>query len=196
MGLLFERAEVGIGIAAEAGACGTGLAPAFEGLAQRPPRHRINPAKVAPGRRLGPRADAGHEPHGTPQHRAGRGRLASGGAPLVVALRTEELFEGVVGPRQVGPVGSVEQPGPVASRNLAEVVEGCPKVVRSATMTLHGGQQPVEASPDLGPRLAGGVGQEARGSMHEDEALLHLGPERRRAGERPLDQEREPRERT
>lgn len=195
MGLLFEGGEVGVGIAAEAGACSAGVSSAVERSAQRPPRHRIDPAEVASGWCLSPRADAGDEPYSTPQHGAGRGRLAPGGTPLVVALRAEQLLQGIIGPRQVGPVGGMEQPRPVAARHLAEVVEGASKVADTVAVTLHRCQETLEAPPDLGSCLLGRIGQQTRGSMHEDEALLHRRPERCRAGERALDQEREPRER-
>ncbi|MDQ0546728.1 transposase-like protein [Methylobacterium brachiatum] len=191
LGLLFRGGEVGVGIAAEAGACGASLSSAVEGSAQCPPRQRIDPAEVASGWCLGPRADAGDEPYSPPHHGAGRSRLASGGTPFVVALRTEQLLQSIIGTRQVGPVGGVEQPGPVAARHLAEVVEGDPAIADTVAVTPHRCQETIEAAPDLGSRLLGRIGQEARGSVPEDEALLHRRPERRRAGERSLDQERE-----
>ena len=89
----------------------------------------------------------------------------------------------------------MEQPGPVAARHLAEVVESGPKVVDAGAVTPHRCQETIEAPPELGSRLLGRIGQQTHGSVHEDEALLHLRPERRRAGERSLDQERESRER-
>ena len=195
LGLAFEGDEVGIGIASEAGSCDARLSPLVEGSAQVLPPCAIDPAKIASGQDLSPRADAGHEPDRPTQHRSGRGCLAPGGAALVVALRAEQLLQGIVGAGQAGHVGHVEQSGPIAPCHLAEVVEGRAEINHAPTVTLHRGEQAVKAPPDLGARLPGGIGQQAGGSVHEDEALLHGRPERGGAGERPVDQEREPRER-
>lgn len=113
----------------------------------------------------------------------------------MVALGAEQLLQGVVGARQVRHIGGVEQSWSIAVRDLAEVVEGGTKPFHPIPVALHRPQQSVEAPPDLGPRLTGGVGQEVGGRMHEDEALFHRRPERGRAGERPLDQVLEPRKR-
>jgi hypothetical protein len=194
--LSFEGVEVGFGIAAESGACGAGLPADVEVSAQGLPLLRIDPAEVASGGCFGTGTDAGDEPHRPPQHRARRGRLAPGGPPLVVALGAEQLFQGVVGARQVRHVGGVEQTWSIAARDLAEVVEGGAETFHPIPVAPHRPQQSVEALPDLGPRLIGRVGQEAGARVHEDEALAHRWPERGRAGECPLDQLLEPRERS
>ena len=195
LGLAFEGGEVGIGIASEAGSCDVRLAPVIEGSAQVLPSCAIDPAEIASGQDPSPRADACHEPDRPAQHRPGRGCLAPGGAALVIALRAEQLLQGVVGSGQAGDVGRVEQSGPIAPRDLAEVVEGRAEIDHAPTVALHRGEQAVEAPPDLGARLPGGIGQQAGGGVHEDEALLHRRPERGGAGECPPDQEREPGER-
>jgi hypothetical protein len=89
----------------------------------------------------------------------------------------------------------VVQPGPVAARHLTEVVEGGTETGHAIPVALHRSQQAIEAPPDFEPWLTGGIGQETRGRVHEDEALLHRRPERGGAGECPLDQVLEPRER-
>ena len=146
----------------------------------------IQSTKIASARRLDPSADAGDEPNRPSQDRTGRGPLAPGGAPLVVALRAEQLLQGVVGARQVGDVGGMEQPGSVTARHLAEALKGCAEIASAVAMVPHRRQQAIEAPPDLGPRLTGGVGQQPRGGVHQDEALPHRGPQRGGAGKRPL----------
>ncbi len=78
-------------------------------------------------------------------------------------------------------------------RYEAEGVNGSGETASTVAMVPHCREQAVEAPPDLGPPFSGGVGQQPRGSMHEDEALLHRRPERGGAGERPLDQQPQPR---
>ena len=195
LGEAFEGGEVGIGIASESGSCDAGLTLGVEGSAQVAPARPIDPAEIASGQEVRPGGDAGHESDRSAQHRSGRGRLASGGAALVVALRAEQLLQGIVGAGQTGDVGGMEQPRPITPRDLAEVVESRAEIDDASTVALHRGEQAVEAPPDLGACLRGGIGQQAGGGMHEDEALADRRPERGGAGERPPDQEREPRER-
>lgn len=195
LGLAFEGGEVGIRIASEAGSCDAGLSPVVEGSAQVLQPCAIDPAEIASRQDLRPCADAGHEPDRPAQHRSERGRLASGGAALVVALRAEPLLQGIVGAGQTGDVGGMEQPRPITPRNLAEVVEGRAEIDDASTVALPRGEQAVKAPPDLGAFLGGGIGQQAGGGLHEDEAWAYHRPERGGAGERPSDQEREPRER-
>ena len=63
-------------------------------------------------------------PHGRAD-RPGRGRVRSGRSLACGCRpRAEQLFEGVVGAGQIGRVGGLEQPRPVAARHRVEVLEG------------------------------------------------------------------------
>jgi hypothetical protein len=99
--LALKSGEIGIWIAAEAGSGGSRLSPAFELPPQILPLAVIDLTEVSTGRDLQACGDAGHKPHRSAQHCAWRGRLAAGGASLMVALGAKQLLEGVVGARQV-----------------------------------------------------------------------------------------------
>ena len=113
----------------------------------------------------------------------------------MVALGAKQLFEGVVGARQVRQAGGVEQARPVTARNLAEVIEGCPEPADTVAVPLHGGKQAREAPPDLCARLTGWVGEDPGGRMNQAVGPLQIRPERYCPGERTVDQKLEPRER-
>lgn len=129
------------------------------------------------------------------QHDGGRCRLASCGAPLVVALGPEQLFEVVVGPGQAGHGIAVEQSGTVAAGDLGEVLDGGCHCAGLVTVPEHGAEQPVEPAPDRAGMLALVVVQQPCCSMHPDIGAFHRRPEWGRAVQAAADQVAEPRER-
>ena len=193
--MAFKSGEIGVWITAEAGSSGSRLPPVFELPSQILPLAVVDPAEVSTGRGMQACRDAGHEPHRSAQHCAWRGRLAAGRTSLMVALRTKQLLERVVGARQVRLAGGVEQARPVTARDLAEVIEGSPEPTYTAAVPLHGGKQAREAPPDLCARLTGWVGEDPGGGMNKAVGSLQIRPERCCPGERAVDQKLEPCER-
>jgi hypothetical protein len=84
----------------------------------------------------------------------------------VVALRAEQMLEVVVGARQAGHRATMEQPGFVAAGHLAEVPDGVGERPRLSAVTVHGGDEPVEAAPDKAGVLLAPVVQDVRGPVH------------------------------
>jgi len=68
-------------------------------------------------------AQASHKADGAPQDQAWRGGFATGATSLMMTGGTKELFQTVVGPRQIGHVITVKQAWPVAPGDLQEVLE-------------------------------------------------------------------------
>ena len=86
----------------------------------------LTPAPVRPRqllRRVTPLAGRRRrqQPRLAPQHQTRRRPPPAAGAPLVVAVAAEELFQVVVGPRQVRHLVAVEQARPVAAADPHEV---------------------------------------------------------------------------
>jgi hypothetical protein len=91
--LLLQGGEVRLRVASKAGAQGSRSASLVQSLTEFAPSPPADAAQVAGGGRTQPRGGGGDQPHLAAQHRRRRGRLAPGRAPLVVALRAEQLLE-------------------------------------------------------------------------------------------------------
>jgi len=106
------------------------------------------------------------------------GDFAARGAPLMVALSSEELLEIVVGRRQAGHPQAVEQARAVAVRDLEEAVD---RVSQSAGL-IAAGPPRLEQADIAGFDLIGGapgrVLQDARGGVDPAEAAPDVGPQR------------------
>src|SRR3954462_1399751 len=95
--LLFQGGQVGIRVAAEAGAQGPGLPAVVETLAEFGPSLAADPTQLARGGGAQPRRRGRDQAHLTTQHGGRGGRFAPTGPALVVALRAEQMLEVVVG---------------------------------------------------------------------------------------------------
>ena len=113
----------------------------------------------------------------------------------MVALRTEQLLKPVVGARQVGDGIAIEQPGPVAAGDLAEVVHRGQQRPGAGAVTPHGPEQAVEPALNRGGGLAHLIAQDVRGPMHPAIDPLDRWPEGGGALEATGDQLVQPRER-
>src|SRR4051794_23370090 len=164
--LLFQGSQVGIRVAAEAGAQGPGMPPVIETLAEFGPSLAADPTQLAHGGWAQPRRRGGDQAHLPSEHGGRGGRLAPAGPALVVALRAEQMLEVVVGARQAGYRATREQPGFVAAGHLAEVPDGVRERPRLAAVTVHGGDEPVEAAPDKAGVLLAPVVQDVGGPVH------------------------------
>ena len=123
-GALFEVGEVGGRIAAEAGAQDPGVVALFQAASGFAPFDQIDRRQVLGADRGEAGQRGGEDADGAAHDQAGRGDLAAGGAPLMVALGAEELLQVVVGRRQAGNPQILEQAGAVAVGDLEEAVDG------------------------------------------------------------------------
>jgi hypothetical protein len=95
-GSAFEVSEVGGRIAAEAGPQDPGVEPLFQAASGFPPCGGIDRRQIRGGDR-GQTGERGGEDADRAAHdQARRGDFAACGAPLVIALGTEELFQIIV----------------------------------------------------------------------------------------------------
>ncbi len=145
---------------------------------QSAPALRVDPAQLAPGRGTKARRGGGDQPNRTPQHRTGRGGLAPGGATLVIALRPKQLLQPIVGARQVGHRFGVEQPGPVAARHFAKVINGSSQHANPVAVPLHGAKQTSTAPPHPLGAVAVRVAEHVGCRMHPGISALHSRPKR------------------
>ena len=123
------------------------MASLFKAVAEFAPALTADAPQVACGWRVMSGGGGRDEPHFAAQHGRRRGRLASRGAPLVVALGAEQLLKIVVGPGQARHGAAVEQPGPVAAGNLGKVLDGGDECASPVAMAQHGTEQPIEPAP-------------------------------------------------
>src|SRR3954463_15305347 len=135
--LLFQGGQVGIRVAAEAGAQGPGMPPVVKTLAECGPSLPADPTPLAHSGWAQPRRRGRDQAHLPTEHGGRGGRLAPTGPALVVALRAEQMLEIVVGARQAGHRVTREQPGSVAAGHLAEVRDGAGERPRLAAVTVH-----------------------------------------------------------
>src|SRR3954470_3324170 len=164
--LLFQGGQVGIRVAAEAGAQGPGMPPALQTLAEFGPSLPADPTQLAHGGWAQPRRRGRDQAHLPSEHGGRGGRLAPAGPALVVALRAAQMLEVVVGARQAGHRVTREQPGFVAAGHLAEVRDGVGERPRLAAVPMHGGDEPVEAALDKAGVFLAPVVQDVRGPVH------------------------------
>ena len=101
-GALFEGGEVSGRIPAEAGAQDPGVVALFQAGSGFAPFDQIDRRQVLGADRGEAGQRGGEDADGAAHDQTGRGDLAAGGAPLMVALGAEELLQVVVGRRQAG----------------------------------------------------------------------------------------------
>ena len=98
-GALFEVGQIGGWIASEARAQDSGVVALSQALACALPGPDIDSGQIGGADRGQAGERGGEEAHRAAHDQAGRGDLAAGGAPLMVALGPEELLQAVVGRR-------------------------------------------------------------------------------------------------
>ncbi len=112
----------------------------------------------------------------------------------MVASRSEQLLEVVVGARQISDIGAMEEPGPIASRDLVEVTDRGRERPGFGRVAVHGADQAIKAAAhDRGPGPVR-VAEKVCGGMDPAIGPEDVGPERRRAREPARNQLREPSE--
>ena len=164
------------------------MAPLLELFAQFGPVLSIDSSELARRGRVQPRGGRRDEARRAAQHRRRRRHLAARGAPLVIAVRAEEVFEVVVGARYVGHRIAVEEARAPAARDLAEVPDGALERARVGGVAAHRGEHPVEAAPHEASRCLVLVAECVGGGMHPGIGALHIGPQRGRALQGSIEQ--------
>src|SRR6187431_1913526 len=177
-GALFEGAEVGGRVPAEAGAQDPGVVALFQAGSGFAPFGKIDRRQVLgadwgeAGQRRGEDAD------GAAHDQAGRGDFAASGAPLMVALGAEELLQVVVGRRQAGNLQVVEQAGAVAVGDLEEAVDGIAQGAAGIPAVAPVLEQAGVAGLDVIGRAPGRVLQDPSRGMDPAEAPPDIWPQR------------------
>ena len=69
-------------------------------------------------------AQARDDANRSTEHQTRRGGLTTRASPLMVTGRAEQLFQSVVGPRQIGDVMTVEQSRPIALGHFDKMPQG------------------------------------------------------------------------
>ena len=179
----------------KAGAQCSRLAAPLKTLSQAPPVLPVRCSQFRCRRSLHACRGGGDQPDRAAQDRTGRGRLAPRRAPLVIALRAEQMFEIVVGPRQAGHRIGVEQPRAVAARHLLEMIESLGQRSGPASVPLHRSEHPINPPPHQGGALVLRVAEPMGYGVNEPVGLLHVRPQGSRALQSAPDQLVQARER-
>ena len=189
---LFEPAEIGCGIAPELRPQHPGMATALQTGPQFPPAPPIGGGELACGDRARSRDHAGDEPDGAAEHQRRRGRLAAGGAALVVAVRPEQLLQPVAGARQAFDPIAVEQAGSVAGGDLHEVVDRHGQRTGFVASPSPSHQETLVAGPHASGIEPGPVGKDMGGRAEPAVGAANVGPEGPRALQAAPDEARDP----
>ena len=169
--------------------------PARSSGAQLHPPLPVGGGELAWGDRARSRDHAGDEPDGgAAQHQRRRGRLAPGGAALVVAVRPEQLLQlqPVVGAQQAFDPIAVEQAGSVAGGDLHEVVDRHGQRTGFVASPGPGHQETLVAGPHASGIEPGPVGKDMGGRAGPAIGAANVGPEGPRALQTTPDEGRDP----
>ena len=105
------------------------------------------------------------------------------------------MLETVVGARQIRDGVAVEEPWPVAARDLEEVVDRLDQMACAGAVAGHGRDKPVEATPNPVGGFSVGIAEDVGGPVHPATDPLDGRPEGGGALEAAADQPAQPRER-
>jgi hypothetical protein len=86
------------------------------------------------------------EPDRSTQHQRWRRGFTACRSTLVVSVTSKELFQVIVGARQIRRVVAVEQARPVTASHLEEVFDGARKFSGNLSMPRHGSDQTAQTS--------------------------------------------------
>ena len=123
-GAAFKVSEVGVLVAPKARPAGAGLAACVQSHTELEPSRVVN-GEIAGGEGGEAGCRGGNDAPGAAQHQGRRGDLAAGGPALMMAVAAEQMFEVIVGARQVGHGVAMEQTGPIAGGDLEGMIAGC-----------------------------------------------------------------------
>ena len=100
------------------------------------------------------------------EHQGGRCDFAPGRPPLMVAMGTKELFQGIIGPGQLRDIITMKEAWPVAPRDFEEVGQRWGERPRSRPVPTESPQQATETALHGRSRLLWLVGEYLRDAMH------------------------------
>src|SRR5438046_1223909 len=118
---LFQGGEIGQRIATEAQQTAASLVAVVQTLTEGTPSGNIGELEVSCTDGVELTDPSSHHAHGATDHQGGRCALAPGHSALDMACRAKELFQIIVGPRQILDPIAVEKTLQIDCRNLAEV---------------------------------------------------------------------------
>jgi hypothetical protein len=91
-------------------------------------------------------------------------------------MRPEILFQGIVGAGQIGHLIAVEEPRPIAARDLEELVQRRGQRPRCLAMAYHRAEEATQPVPDSRRVLLVDVVQDMGGSMDPAKGTGHVRP--------------------
>ena len=121
------------------------LATGLKALAQFLPGLRLVGGQLLPREGPQPRGGLGHQLHRTTQHQGGRGTFPPGRPPFVIAMRAKELFEIIIGAREIRHARAVEKPRPITAADLEKVIDSGGERARGGAVPCHGSEEPLQA---------------------------------------------------
>jgi hypothetical protein len=133
---LLQGGEIGRGIATEAKQTAAALVAIVQILTQGTPSGDIGKSQVSSTDRVELTDPSSHHAHRAAHHQGWRCTLAPGHSPLDMACGAKELFQIIVGPRQIRDLIAVEEPIPIALRHLTEVGDCSSKIIQLPLLTL------------------------------------------------------------
>ena len=184
--------EEGVWVAPEAVAHDPCPTPMLEAGAQGRASRPVDGGELARGDGMQPRDHAGDEPYGAAQDQGRRGRLAAGGAALVVAMRPEQLLEPVVGPWQVFDPIAVEQARSPAGGDLHEAVDGRDQKAGLAAPLGPSCQEALVAGLDTDRIEPGPIAKDMGGRAEPTVGAADVRPEGAGARQAARDESRDP----
>jgi hypothetical protein len=169
-------AEISLRIAAEALAKGAGVAASFQTGTKGLPSRKVSGSKFPALEATAACAQAGDDANGPTQDQTRRGGLATGAPSLMVTGRAKQLFQIIVGPRQIGNVITVEQSRPVTVGDFQEMGDGgleLPGVLRPST---HVTQENAVSPTNRRTAMLLWIIENVCGSMNKAESGSHWRP--------------------
>jgi len=156
----------------------TPLTTGLQALAPLLPGMNLVGGKLLTRERMKPRGSLGHQWHCTAQHQGRRGAFPPGRPPFMVAMRAKELFQIIIGPRQLRDAIAVEQTRPITAADFEKMVDRRRERARAGSVPAHRPQQPLQAPLDGGlPELILVV-QEVRRPLDPALGNADVGPQR------------------
>jgi len=138
---LLQGGEIGLRIATKAQLAPTTLVARVEVLTQCLPGADIREPQVSSRETTESRGTGSHHAYRATHDQGGRCALAPGDAPLDMASGAKELFEVIVGARQVFDLVVLEESVPITRGDFAEVCDCRSERPQAVLLLFHGLQQ-------------------------------------------------------
>ena len=121
-------------------------------------------------------AQARDDANRSAEHQTRRGGLTTRASPLMVTGRAEQLFQTVVGSRQIGDLITVEQSRPIALGHFDKMPKGRRKRPGFVGPATYAAKEATVAATDRRAAMPPGIVQDACGLMNQGEARSYGRP--------------------